>query len=376
MTGLATPMCALAVAMVMISAPHASGSARAGPTGGAVDSDAASSAKGAVPPVRLSLPITCEPGITCFVQSHVDRDPGPGSRDHRCGSATYDGHKGVDFRILSASAAREGVAVLASAEGIVKGTRGDMSDALLERAADAPGARVAVAGRECGNGVLIAHGGGWETQYCHMLEGSVTVQTGDRVARGQKLGLVGYSGLAQFAHVHLAVRHAGKVVDPFTGLARGERCPAAGEQETLNGAAPPVPAAIGLWDEAASAAFPYRNGEIIGAGFTAGPVATMQLEADHRVAVPQPEAPSLMVYARVANMRAGDRLRIVLAGPEGFSVDQTSAPLDRNKAIFVGFAGQRRTAARWPEGRYTGRVELLRGGAIIQSRQATELVMR
>ena len=282
----------------------------------------------------------------------------------------------MDFRVLSVAAAREGVAVLASAEGIVKGTRGGISDALLAGATDAPPAREAVAGRECGNGVLIAHGGGWETQYCHMLKGSVTVKTGDRVARGQKLGLVGYSGLAQFAHVHLALRHAGKAVDPFTGSADSEQCPAVAERESSPGAGPSAQAAIGLWDEAASSAFPYRNGEIIGAGFTAEPVSTMQLETDHRAAAPAPDAPTLMVYGRVANMRKGDRLRIIVEGPDGFAVDQTSAPLDRNKAIFVGFAGKRRTGMRWPEGRYTGRVELMREGAVIQSRQATEMVMR
>jgi D-3-phosphoglycerate dehydrogenase len=53
------------------------------------------------------------------------------------------------------------------------------------------GLRGEIAGRECGNGVVIAHEDGWETQYCHMRRGSVAVQPGERVARGQTLGLVG-----------------------------------------------------------------------------------------------------------------------------------------------------------------------------------------
>ncbi|MDP3767388.1 MAG: M23 family peptidase, partial [Dehalococcoidia bacterium] len=38
------------------------------------------------PPPELSLPIACTIGRTCELQNHVDRDPGPGARDYRCGT--------------------------------------------------------------------------------------------------------------------------------------------------------------------------------------------------------------------------------------------------------------------------------------------------
>ena len=77
-----------------------------------------------------------------------------------------------------------------------------------------------VKGRGCGNSVAVNHGGGWETYYCHLRRGSLTVRRDQRVEKGDKLGFVGSSGLAEFPHVHLGVRKDGKVIDPFVGLAR------------------------------------------------------------------------------------------------------------------------------------------------------------
>lgn len=315
-------------------------------------------------PPRLSLPIDCQPGVTCFIQSHVDAVPGSESGDYRCGSATYDGHKGVDFRLLSAAVAREGVAVLASADGVVKGGRDGMADEFA-----APEKRAAIASRECGNGVVLDHGAGWETQYCHMRAGSVAVQRGAKVKRGDKLGLVGYSGLAELAHVHISVRHNGAVIDPFTAGAGEAACRLAGA-----GGAATVEA--GLWDDNAARAFPYRNGEIIGAGFAGAPVTPLQLETDHRVAPPDAASPAVLLYARVMNMRAGDNVRFVLSGPDGLAHEQATAPLDRTKATYVAYTGKKLTKPRWPAGRYQGRVELLRQGAIVDHREVPSLDLK
>ena len=62
---------------------------------------------------------------------------------------------------------------------------------------------------------VIRHGDGWETQYCHMRRGSITVLPGDRVAMGQVLGQVGMSGESEFPHLELSLRENGAVVDPF-----------------------------------------------------------------------------------------------------------------------------------------------------------------
>ncbi|MEZ5722897.1 MAG: M23 family metallopeptidase [Paracoccaceae bacterium] len=100
--------------------------------------------------------------------------------------------------------------MLAAAPGEVRALRDGMPD--LGLAGTPPDL---LDGQECGNGVLIDHGNGWETQYCHLRAGSVAVAEGDRVERGDRIGLVGYSGHTEFPHVHLGVRHDGAVIDPF-----------------------------------------------------------------------------------------------------------------------------------------------------------------
>src|SRR3990170_2240552 len=81
----------------------------------------------------------------------------------------------------SVAAAAKHVAVLASADGTVKGLRDGMDDILIDNLT-----KETVKDRECGNGVVLDHGGGWETQYCHLLKGSVSVKKGDQVARSQR----------------------------------------------------------------------------------------------------------------------------------------------------------------------------------------------
>ncbi len=44
-----------------------------------------------------------------------------------------------------------------------------------------------------------------------MRKGTLRVKPGDIIKRGQILGLIGLSGNTTFPHVHLAVRHAGRV---------------------------------------------------------------------------------------------------------------------------------------------------------------------
>ncbi|QNI70308.1 M23 family metallopeptidase [Cyanobium sp. NS01] len=52
--------------------------------------------------------------------------------------------------------------------------------------------------------VLIDHGSGWSSLYAHLLRTSVVA--GDSVTAGQTVGLVGQSGNASTAHLHLELR--------------------------------------------------------------------------------------------------------------------------------------------------------------------------
>lgn len=297
--------------------------------------------------LELGLPLLCEPQRTCFIQNYMDIDPGPEVKDYACGGASYDKHEGVDFRLLSAEAAKPGVPVVAAAAGTVKATRDGMTDIFLREARPED-----IKGRECGNGVVVDHGQGWETQYCHMLKGSLVVSKGQQVKLGEQLGSVGYSGKADFAHVHLTVRHNGDLVDPFLPGVTASTC--------QKGAVP-----HGLWQASAIAPFAYREGEIIGTGFTSAAPNHEKLEKNHLdFDALKTDSPALLFFARFINLLAGDRVRIVIDGPGGTLIEQLTEPLERNKATYLTYAGKKRREAPWQQGRYEGRAEIIREGAV------------
>jgi len=292
----------------------------------------------------LGLPIACQPGKDCWVQQYFDHDPSPEAKDYACGAETYNGHDGTDIRIRDTASEAD---VIAAADGVVRAVRDGEADHLMRTEAD----RAAVANVECGNGVLIRHGGGWETQYCHMRRGSVAVKTADRVTKGQRLGEVGYSGMAAFPHLHLAVRELGKAVDPFRRLGR-DTC---GGTENA------------LWADDVLAALSYQRGVILRGGFAVGPVDLADFETGGTRAAaagkPQSTWPALVAYVWAINLERDDQITVTLEGPNGLSVTNAER-LDRPKAQYMLFAGKKQPPGGWPVGSYRARVEVRNGGSI------------
>lgn len=321
----------------------------------------------AAPPVAaqerpaLSLPVACTLGEDCWVQNLLDTDPGPGARDFRCTAFTYDGHGGTDFRIANARRMADGVAVLAAAPGRVLRVRDGEPDRTFDGGPDdLPDDRPELAGRECGNGIVMEHAGGLVTQYCHLRRGSIAVSPGDVVDRGAPIALVGGSGRTAFTHVHLGVRVDGETVDPFTGRAPGEAA-GCGEMEGALWRDPdPIAAAI--------------EAQVVNGGFATGRVS---MEAIETGAVPidglTRDDPAVVFFGRAANLREGDRQRIVLEGP-GVSIDRTFDPLPRKRAQSMVFAGAPAPDGGLAPGLYAGRYEVLRDGELLD-RHATSLVV-
>jgi len=95
-------------------------------------------------------------------------------------------HKGIDI------ATNLGNPVVATADGIVVETKND---------------------RIGGKTILISHGGGLSTLFYHLDK--ILVRPGQKVKRGEVIGLVGKTGKALGPHLHYEVQVNGKSVNPL-----------------------------------------------------------------------------------------------------------------------------------------------------------------
>lgn len=161
------------------------------------------------------------------LESYVDLDPGPGIRDWRGGTQTYDGHPGTDFL------ASAGTEVLASAPGRVLA------------AADGWPSNPQWTGqdyyRNNGNFVIVDCGDALFVAYHHLKSINVPEtfwsSNGPKVRRGQVIGLVDATGVTSAGgtiriatpHLHLQIWNGtgfmhGRVdaLDPFKDLYYGK----------------------------------------------------------------------------------------------------------------------------------------------------------
>lgn len=284
----------------------------------------------------FGLPLACPEGSICPIQQFVDLDAGPGARDPWCGTRTYDGHKGTDFRVLSMQDVARGVEVVAMADGVVKASRDGMADRLVSSDED----RKAVASRECGNGLILDHGGGLETQYCHMRKGSLRLAPGTTVRKGDVLGFVGASGMAQFPHVHVTLRRDGKVTDPFTGLSVGQDCAGIDSGEAAGSGA------RGWLDAGAMAALTAPDmPTVLSAGFADRPVSDKDLVQSGFPALPGTHSQALVGYIWAINLAKADRFTLRIEKDGRLFSEQTSEPLNRSKAVYVAYAGKKGSPA-------------------------------
>ncbi len=94
-------------------------------------------------------------------------------------------HSGIDY------AAPEGTKVYATADGVVI---------------------LAANQRRYGNQIIIKHNSDYQTRFAHLSE--ISVNSGQRIKRGDVIGLVGNTGKSLIPHLHYEVIYRGKPVNP------------------------------------------------------------------------------------------------------------------------------------------------------------------
>jgi len=96
-------------------------------------------------------------------------------------------HEGMDFT------ARTGTKIHSTGDGVVE--------------------KVKSSRRGYGNQIIINHGFGYKTRYAHLSKHLVKV--GQKVKRGQVIGLVGTTGQSTGPHLHYEVIKNNKPIDPI-----------------------------------------------------------------------------------------------------------------------------------------------------------------
>ena len=307
----------------------------------------------------LGVPVDCAVGIDCFVQNYFDHDPGPGVADFTCGPLSYEGHDGTDIRSRTLADMEAGISILAAAAGVVIATRNDMADVEVDEIGLA-----ALDGKDAGNGVRIDHGNGWFTQYSHMKQGSILVRTGDTVAAGQQLGLMGLSGKTQFPHLEFSVQRDGIDIDPYVGEDPSFAC---GTERRP------------LWTAQAQEALAYVPGAALAAGFAGGAADSKQArEGAYDGFALTPSSEALVFWAEFFGLRDGDRILLLLESPGGVEPVQSEAVMERDRAREFRYAGRKMPDGGWPSGTYAGRASLVRtvgGTAQVISQIEREFVL-
>lgn len=284
-------------------------------------SGVALAAKPAAP--RLMLPAACTPGQDCWIVNQVDMNPAEGvAEDFTCGSKTYDGHEGTDFGLRDAVAMKTGVSVLAAAPGKVARVRDAMPD---HQPTPEEMEKMLADNKGCGNGVLIDHGNGWQSIYCHLKAGSVLVKPEMQVTAGQKLADIGQSGAAEFPHVHFGLFHDNATVDPFSGTLAEEGC------GKIKGA---------MWDVGLSV--DYDPMTIFISGFDTGVPDFNKIRADSSSpASTGPAIDALVYWVGLYGMHQGDRIKLDIIAPDGsvFATQSLTQETDRARQYY--YVGRR-----------------------------------
>jgi hypothetical protein len=300
---------------------------------------------------QFILPAACTLGTDCWTVNYADTAPTVDeASDFTCGAKTYDDHKGTDFGLRSRAEMETGVDVLAAASGTVQRLREGESDA-VKTAEELEAVRKQQ--KECGNAVLLDHGNGLQTLYCHLKKGSLAVKISQHVSAGEKIAQIGQSGLAEFPHLHFGVVRDGAVIDPYTGANITEGC-----------GQPPEP----LW--AYGLPMGYEPVALYDAGFRPAAPDFAAIENGEAQPAFTSSSPALVFWAAIYGAAKDDIIDLEIIAPDGSELAKRSIVQEKNRARQYYYSGRNAAQGLMP-GTYTATAKLRRGGNITRTLQRT-----
>lgn len=300
-------------------------------------------AQGADKNFKIVLPADCELGEDCWFMNYVDHDSAENSvKDAACNARSFDGHKGTDLALRDMSAARKGVNVISIAEGQVLRLRDGEPDGFKTREEMK---EISEQNRDCGNGVIIDHGQGWLSQYCHLKKDSIIVKQGQSIRRGAPIAEIGMSGVTEHPHVHVSLIHDGNIVDPFTGRENTEKC-------GLDDVKP-------LWG---GDSIKYTPFSAYDGGFDTKEPDFTAIAQGQRGAFPRINSESLIFWTGYFGAKEGDEVTLTILDPDGkVFVDRTITQA-KTRARQYYYVGRKSPAAGFKKGTWKGKTTIKRNG--------------
>lgn len=295
-------------------------------------------------PPLFGFPVDCKLGTDCWTVNYVDVDPSPeNAKDFRCQTKTYEGHKGTDFAIRSRIEMEQGVNVLAAKDGKVLRLR-DGQDDLPKTEEQYQNIRRQ--NTDCGNGIVIDHGDGLSTYYCHLKKGSILVKPGDQVKEGSVIAQIGQSGFSEFPHLHFTIIWENGHMDPFTGMLKDDGC---GEYKGNMWKDNLQYEPYTIFDGGFDGKIP--NWEAIEAG--QAPIKTLKIT----------ELDRFIYWVGFYHAQQGDQINLIIRDPNGQIFAQRNRTLenDRKRPSFY-YVGRKLGEKTLIPGTYTGEITYTKAG--------------
>lgn len=295
--------------------------------------------------IRLHFPVDCDLGQNCWLMNLPDTNPEKErAEDFQCGPRSYDTHNGTDFAVRDKASMEETVYVLAAANGTVTRLR-DGEEDKFRNTAELDIIRKEK--KECGNGIVIDHGNGWQTQYCHLKKGSIAVEKNQTVRAGQKIAAIGMSGITEHPHLHITVRKNNQEIDPFTNKLLSAGC----SQDTNL-----LHNNTSLWQDRV----PYEDFALYDAGFAETAPDFGKISQGIKPADPIRESTSGVFWFVYFGARKGDLIAMTITTPSGQTLAEHDVVQDKDRARQYYFTGRKLNQGFPERGLYKGTAKVTR----------------